>query len=182
MSDILANGTPKITAYFAFTATIVLYIYVIQKRACLPEVYGKYFVAASRCQSHLAAISEEGSLSQRYCLVLEELRIEAIRQVKRMNRMEGTTQAAPEQHQPTEQGSFMLGDALLDNQSMDAAMAMMGMFDESPSAMTNYTDLLVENSGGMGPIDFSQPTTDSFGWDQFASMVSLGLGNLDGFF
>jgi hypothetical protein len=115
-------------------------------------------------------------------LVLEELRIEAIRQVKRMNRMEGTTQTAPAQHQPAEQGSFMLGNAPLDNQSMDAAMAMMGMFDESPSAMTNYTDLLVENPGGMGPIEFSHPNMDSMGWDQFASMVSLGLGNLDGFF
>lgn len=147
----------------------------------MPEVYGKYFLAATRCQSHLSAISEEGSLSQRYCLVLEELRIEAIRQVKRMNRGAGGAQSAPEQQQPTEQGSFMLGDALLDNQSMDAAMAMMGMFDESPSAMTNYTDLLVENPGGAAGVDFAHSNMDLSGWDQFASMVSLGLGNLDGF-
>lgn len=168
----------KITAYFAFTATIVLYIYVIQKRACSPDVYGKYFVAASRCQSHLSAISEEGSLSQRYCLVLEELRIEAIRQVKRMHR----GSQAPLQHpQAQEQGSFMLGDGMLDSQSIDAAMAMMGMFDESPSAMTNYTDLLMENPGDATGVDFSYSNMDLSGWDQFANMVSFGLGNLDGF-
>ncbi|KAF4975536.1 hypothetical protein FZEAL_7682 [Fusarium zealandicum] len=69
-----------ITAYFAFTATIVLFIYVIQKRESPPEVYSSYLAAATQCQSHISAMAEKGSLSERYCLVLEELRVEALRQ------------------------------------------------------------------------------------------------------
>src|SRR5258708_5818836 len=63
----------------------MLYIYVIQKRESLPEVYSSYLSAATRCQSHISAIAEKGSLSERYCLVLEELRIEALRQTKSMD-------------------------------------------------------------------------------------------------
>ncbi|KAL4886616.1 fungal-specific transcription factor domain-containing protein [Aspergillus karnatakaensis] len=71
-----------ITSYFAFNATIMLYIYVIQNRAYPADTYKSYFSAASRCQSHLSAIAEKGSLSERYCLVLEELRVEATRQTR----------------------------------------------------------------------------------------------------
>ncbi|KAL4999146.1 fungal-specific transcription factor domain-containing protein [Aspergillus recurvatus] len=69
-----------ITSYFAFNATIMLYIHVIQSRALPVHMYGMYLSAATRCQSHLSAIAEKGSLSERYCLVLEELRAEAMRQ------------------------------------------------------------------------------------------------------
>ncbi|KAL5044124.1 hypothetical protein BDW71DRAFT_209534 [Aspergillus fruticulosus] len=69
-----------ITSYFAFNATIMLYIHVIQSRALPVHVYSTYLSAATRCQSHLSAIAEKGSLSERYYLVLEELRVEAMRQ------------------------------------------------------------------------------------------------------
>ena len=175
----LANSPLQITAYFAFTATIVLYIYVIQKRASPPEVYSKYFIAATRCQSHLLLIAEEGSLSQRYCLVLEELRVETLRQVKRMN--PGLMAPNGTDRQQQEQGHNALGQAggLMGHQGMDAALAM-GMFD-SPSTATNYTDLAVEHPGDAAAAGSSFYNMDFTGWDQFASMVSSGLGNLDGF-
>ncbi|QGI69985.1 hypothetical protein CEK26_002318 [Fusarium fujikuroi] len=69
-----------VTAYFAFTAAMVLYIYVIQKWASPPETYSEYFTAAVRCQSHMSTMVEKGSLSERYCFLLEELRVEALRQ------------------------------------------------------------------------------------------------------
>lgn len=42
-----------------------------------------YFVAAEKCQKQIANIAEDGSLTARYCLVLEELRLEAVRQTSR---------------------------------------------------------------------------------------------------
>ncbi|KAH8172182.1 fungal specific transcription factor domain-containing protein [Sarocladium implicatum] len=170
-----------ITAYMAFTATIVLYIYVIQKRASPPEVYSEYFIAAARCQSHLSSIAADGSLSQRYCLVLEELRVEALRQIKRMNPSLVPTNGTDDQNQQQNHGqtSLDVGNDISGVEGMDAAMAM-GIFDNSPSAATNYTDLLVNAGDGVG-AEFSFPAMEFSGWDQFAHMVSSGLGNLDGF-
>ncbi|CRG87099.1 Sugar transporter STL1 [Talaromyces islandicus] len=74
-----------VTTYFGFNATIMLYIYVIQECASPSDVYSSYLSAATRCQAHISAIAEKGSLSERYCLVLEELRVEALRQTKSTN-------------------------------------------------------------------------------------------------
>ncbi|KAK7429404.1 hypothetical protein QQZ08_003996 [Neonectria magnoliae] len=153
-------GAFWITAYFAFTATIVLYIYVIQKRASPPEVYSTYFAAAARCQSHISAMAEKGSLSERYCLVLEELRVEALRQAKRMH---------------PGLGANVMGGISHGNGVQNTTTVQM---DSSPSTATNYTDLLGETTidlDGMPSSAFS----DTSGWGQFASMVSSGLGNLD---
>ncbi|KAF5624466.1 hypothetical protein F52700_9635 [Fusarium sp. NRRL 52700] len=144
-----------VTAYFAFTAAMVLYIYVIQKWASPPETYSEYFTAAARCQSHMSTMVEKGSLSERYCFLLEELRVEALRQV---NRMHPNVFASLERHAQD--------NAFQSNIPMD-----------TPSDKTSYTDLMGENGldfNGISAVDFS-------GWSQFASMVSSGLGNLDTF-
>ncbi|KAM5381609.1 hypothetical protein ACJA88_004684 [Fusarium oxysporum] len=145
-----------VTAYFAFTAAMVLYIYVIQKWASPPETYSEYFTAAARCQSHMSTMVEKGSLSERYCFLLEELRVEALRQV---NRMHPNVFASLEGHAQ-------------DNAFQSNVIPM-----DTPSDKTSYTDLMGENGldfNGMSGVDFS-------GWGQFASMVSSGLGNLDAF-
>ncbi|KIX01896.1 uncharacterized protein Z518_07835 [Rhinocladiella mackenziei CBS 650.93] len=151
-----------ITAYFAFTANIVLYIYVIQKRASPPEVYSNYFSAATRCQSHISGIAEKGSLSERYCLVLEELRVEALRQTGRIH--------------PSITGLGGMDSHSQENGYQTTSAPM----DGNPSAATNYTDLM-----GEATINFNDMTgsalSDYSGWGQFASMVSSGLGNLDAF-
>ncbi|KAF5707780.1 hypothetical protein FMUND_10930 [Fusarium mundagurra] len=144
-----------VTAYFAFTAAMVLYIYVIQKWASPPETYSEYFTAAARCQSHMSTMVEKGSLSERYCFLLEELRVEALRQVNRMH-----------------------PNAFLEGHAQDNAFQSHVMPMDTPSDKTSYTDLMGENGGlnfnGMSGVDFS-------GWGQFANMVSSGLGNLDSF-
>ncbi|KAI1061067.1 hypothetical protein LB507_010121 [Fusarium sp. FIESC RH6] len=147
-----------VTAYFAFTAAMVLYIYVIQKWASPPETYSDYFTAATRCQSHMSIMVEKGSLSERYCFLLEELRIEALRQVNRM-------------HPSTNAFGTMDGHSR-ENEFQSNAIPM-----DTPSDKTSYTDLMGENGmdyNGMSGVDFS-------GWGQFASMISSGLGNLDVF-
>ncbi|KAJ4556006.1 hypothetical protein HRR78_001664 [Exophiala dermatitidis] len=151
------------TAYFAFTANIVLYIYVIQKRASPPETYAAYFAAATRCQTHISSIAEKGSLSERYCLVLEELRNEAIRQTERI-------------HHPMTAVDESDGQAQ-QNRPQSTAIPLDGQL----GASTDYTDLTADPT-----IDFSDipesAISDYSGWGQFASMVSSGLGNLDVFF
>lgn len=141
----------------------MLYIYVIQNRASSPEVYSHYFSAAIRCQSHISAIAEKGSLSERYCLVLEELRGEALRQTKHMNPSTAVSLEA-------------MGTHSQENGFQTNSMQM----DTSSSTATNYPDLM-----GGGAMDFDgMPTSGLSGysaWGQFASMVSSGLGNLDAF-
>lgn len=156
----------------------MLYIYVIQNRAYPAHVYSAYFAAATRCQSHLSAIAEKGSLSERYCLVLEELRVEATRQI---------TPAAAEssQVQPTDNAdtnAYQIPAPVLSLQQGQGQG-----HDESPHTIgTGYTDSL----DGGGGIDFSTDdanamaglglsVSDCSGWGQFTSMVSCGLGNMD---
>lgn len=146
----------------------MLYLYVIQKRTLPPEVYNTYFSAASRCQSHLSAIAAKGSLSERYCLVLEELRVEVLRQARR-----GQHQSAPTA--PVLAG---LEDPLQQNNNLPPSSVPT---DESRSAgAIDFTSSL-----GGPPIDFngmpSSAFSDNSGWGQFVSMVSSGMCNFDMF-
>ncbi|KAL2824335.1 hypothetical protein BJY01DRAFT_256479 [Aspergillus pseudoustus] len=174
----------------------MLYIYVIQNRAYPAEVYSSYFSAATRCQSHLSAIAEKGSLSERYCLVLEELRVEATRQTRSVpvhnqsqSHIPAPTATASHPHplsqtqsQPQPQGT----GTTFPTQHTGSQIPLV---NHSPGAATtsnsNYTDSLV-NDDGAAALDFETnmaglgfSDTDCVGWGQFTSMVSSGLGNLD---
>lgn len=156
-------------AYFAFTASIVLYIYVIQKRASPPEVYSDYFSAATRCQSHILNISEKGSLSERYWLVLEELRVEALRQTERMHQQQCMT------------GGEAMGSHSQEQQLLSASAAAAAAVDGNAVNSNNYADFIEDATIEFNDIPDSA-LSDYSGWGQFASMVSSGLGNLDIFF
>ncbi|CAI6335337.1 unnamed protein product [Periconia digitata] len=67
------------TQYYAFCAVVVLYVYRIQQGIVDPGKCQGYFTAGQRTQGVLENISESDCLSKRYCLVLEELRLEAAR-------------------------------------------------------------------------------------------------------
>lgn len=75
----------KFTSYFAFSAVVVLYVYIIQSRQSTSNSHEKYLRAAMRCQDQIFNIAEKGSLASRYCLVLEELRSEATKQSQLSN-------------------------------------------------------------------------------------------------
>ncbi|OAA68567.1 fungal specific transcription factor domain-containing protein [Niveomyces insectorum RCEF 264] len=70
------------TFYFGFSAVVVLYVYTIQEASSPPEVYQTFLDAASRCHDQLSRISGPESIGSRYCLVLEELQIEAKRKLQ----------------------------------------------------------------------------------------------------
>ncbi|KJR82997.1 transcriptional activator protein acu-15 [Sporothrix schenckii 1099-18] len=68
------------TMYFAFSAVVVVYVYVIQHQSAPQETYAAYLAAAVVCQGQIDRLAESGSLAQRYSLVLEELRLITLQQ------------------------------------------------------------------------------------------------------
>lgn len=155
----------------------MLYIYVIQESASPREVYSGYLSAATRCQSHISAIAEKGSLSERYCLVLDELRVEALRQTS-------STQQHQHQHQTTTGPAVMTPHSQSQPQLQETGFQPMSMpiYESSAADSVGYTGLAQDagidlNGSSISGFSFS----DSSGWDQFTSMVSSGLGNMDMF-
>ncbi|TDZ24417.1 putative transcriptional regulatory protein [Colletotrichum orbiculare MAFF 240422] len=65
--------------YYGFSAVVILYVHAIQHRAESPEVYLDCYHLASRCHAHIESIATKGSLMQRYGVVLQELRLEVLR-------------------------------------------------------------------------------------------------------
>lgn len=74
------------TQYYAFCAVVVLYIHRIQQGLGVKnnvEIEG-YYEKGVNCQKQLETVRDTDCLARRYCLVLEELRVEAERQSTRL--------------------------------------------------------------------------------------------------
>lgn len=139
----------------------MLYLYAIQKRADTPEVYSQYLSAAIKCQSQISNLAEEGSLLARYHHLLEELRLEAVRKTDRTRLLAVDPAVVPTQ--PALQSTSAATNDLLGEIEPDSASNAMlpptvGFDLAIPDLMSDFAD-----------------------WDEFASMVSSGLGNLDAF-
>ncbi|TGO63777.1 hypothetical protein BOTNAR_0096g00130 [Botryotinia narcissicola] len=152
------------THYFAFCAVVVLYVYTIQHRYHPREEYTKYFEAAVRCHSQISSKAKNESLAQRYSVVLEELRLEAITypQGQGVNHGSHATQ--------TERGSHSNRESLV----------------TAPNAVHEYGSggIAVARSidGADGDYIESSPsvTMDPLtGWGQFDSLVTGGVGGFD---
>ncbi|KAL0932261.1 finger protein [Colletotrichum truncatum] len=65
--------------YYGFSAVVILYVYAIQQRSEAPESYVECFRLASKCHAQIESIAVKGSLMQRYGVVLQELRLEVLR-------------------------------------------------------------------------------------------------------
>ena len=150
-----------IAAYFAFTASIVLYLYSIQQRKGTPEVYSQYLSAAIKCQSQISDIAEEGSLLERYRHLLEELRIEAVRQTDHDRCSAADTAVIASQSGIHKATASVASPAGISDQNFATDATMHSNINPDaaiPDLASGFAD-----------------------WDQFASMVSSGLGNLDAF-
>ncbi|KAL4746556.1 hypothetical protein BDW72DRAFT_210353 [Aspergillus terricola var. indicus] len=186
-----------ITSYFAFNATIMLYIHVIQSRALPFRMYSMYLSAATRCQSHLSAIAEKGSLSERYCLVLEELRVEAMRQAyqPRDAAGDGSFELANRERDRDNHSHTHVhfpGSSQTTFHSTALSQAQAGIpYDAQTSPhtiATSYSGSLDGSAVGFAPdpngneiqgLGLGLSPSDCPGWGQFTSMVSSGLGNMD---
>lgn len=58
---------------------VILYFYAIQQREEVPDAQMRYFRLASRCHAQIESIATKGSLMERFGVVLQELRLEVLR-------------------------------------------------------------------------------------------------------
>ncbi|KAF9875403.1 hypothetical protein CkaCkLH20_07223 [Colletotrichum karsti] len=147
------------TPYFAFSAAVILYVYTIQTKTSEPEeTFRPYYDAADRCQAQISKIAEPGSLTSRYCLILEELRAEATRHISSSN--PGNQIARTADHAA----------------AFDASVVDVGTDGRVPG-------MQLSADGAAGLADFNVSPSDSLadltGWGQFDSMVISGLSGLD---
>jgi hypothetical protein len=75
----------KFTPYIAFCAIVVLYIHTIQRRFDPADNWHPDFLAAEKCQTQLTSQADKSSLVQRYGIVLEELRQEVVKQIRKVH-------------------------------------------------------------------------------------------------
>jgi hypothetical protein len=160
----------QFTQYFAFCAVVVLYVYTIQQAHATNGKYRAQYKAAERCQEHIAGMSESGSLAQRYTVVLEELRLEAIKQTQRQQE---------ETHSRTHINSILqsdIADPRLNTQSgqsnalgennQDGLRISLDMFPMSdPAAFNN----------GPNSATPSSLIAELTSWGEFDSLVSLSV-------
>lgn len=159
----------QFTQYFAFCAVVILYVYTIQQAYSTDSKHQSHFDAAERCQRQIAIIAESGSLAQRYGVVLEELRLEAINQTQRhlelhsKNQIDSTLQSSipgphldVQQDQPSDLGVSRepgLQAAASTFPSPDPSA-----FDNDPNS-TTASSLIAEMTS----------------WGEFDSLVSLSI-------
>lgn len=126
---------------------MVLYVYAIQQSSSTTATYQVYLDAATKCQTQIAGFAGTESLAHRYCLVLEELRLEAVRHsVER-----GDASYARATFPAAGAGD----DALLNGN---------GDFDQFP--------MMDDGAGVLNPSP-SISLADMTSWGNFDSMVSL---------
>jgi len=153
------------TQYYAFCAVVVLYIYRIRQHLVTPGTCEGYFSAGQKCQRQLESVSETDCLARRYCLVLEELRLEAVRQVNK-------SQGAATIDTPTPFG-------------IDATSTLQQAFaDAAPSPSQNqysYANIPTPESAVFNPsfLPNSNIMADLTSWGQFDSLVTAGIGLFD---
>ncbi|KAI3394096.1 hypothetical protein diail_3220 [Diaporthe ilicicola] len=124
------------TSYYAFCAAVVLYVFSIQQKTSTPAVHDRHLSVATRCQEQMSMIAEEHSLARRYCLVLDELRKEAIRhsgQPRDDQAMGAANDADSQQFENLAAEEIALCDGLGQNHLTSDVNDMNG-FDASPGS------------------------------------------------
>jgi hypothetical protein len=155
---IFADSFIQFTQYFAFCAVVILYVYTIQQSHATDDKYRVYFNAAAKCQGQISALADSGSLAQRYSLVLEELRLEAIKQIQQQ--LEPQDRSAMNSTLRTN-----FSDTQLDIQhGQDAIDVPVDMFQMSGSAMFH---------SGPNETAPSSLRAELTSWGEFDSLVSL---------
>jgi hypothetical protein len=163
------------TQYYAFCAVVVLYIYRIRQHLLTPGQCEGYFAAGQKCQRQLESIGETDCLARRYCVVLEELRLEAVRQTS-SQRGSGSTGL------PLSSSSNGLAD-----QSQRDAMLQMPDTTSQNGASPDMTASFYNNVPptpestifNSNYLPSNSVMADLTSWGQFDSLVTAGIGIFD---
>lgn len=169
------------TQYYAFCAVVVLYIYRIQQGIVEPGKCEGYYAAGLRCQGVLSSISEADCLSKRYVLVLEELRIEAAKvrgparqqQQQQVQAQNATTPVSASAASPA------AGSGLTPNLSGNLGGSP-GFVDPYFGAGSNNMPTPDSTVLNTSFLPTSSIMADLTSWGQFDSLVTAGIGMLDG--
>ncbi|KAI0126109.1 transcriptional regulatory protein GAL4 [Xylariales sp. AK1849] len=145
------------TLYFAFSAVVVLFVHAIQQKSSPISSYQHYLEAATRCQTQISNIAEQGSLTQRYSLVLEELRREAIRQT---TGVDSTV-------------------SLLQPGSLQTSGTLENSVEELSSLMSQDGGQMFPGQAMNWNTSPSSSLADVTSWGQFDSLVTSGFGALE---
>ncbi|KAF1963861.1 hypothetical protein CC80DRAFT_396787 [Byssothecium circinans] len=188
IDDYSASGTQLVrafwfTQYYAFCAVVVLYVYRIQQHIVDPGKCEGYFSAGQRCQAVLEGISETDCLSKRYCVVLEELRLEAARRTTTTTSTdpaESATMTSPS-HAALTTSSHILAIPPLSSPQRDPSPASFSNLNApyygpavAPSLPTPESALFNQNFA-MSPNSIMADLTS---WGQFDSLVTAGMGGM----
>ncbi|KAF2195778.1 hypothetical protein K469DRAFT_744257 [Zopfia rhizophila CBS 207.26] len=166
------------TQYYAFCAVAILYIYRIQQHFINPGKCEGYFAAGQRCQAQLASISETACLSKRYTLVLEELRLEAVKQTQRLSGPQPPPSSPPSTNQeqlglPSASSSLHVSSSTLQNVDGSVGFGTSFLYESNIPPTPESAVFNLSSSSLM---------VDLTSWDQFDSLVTAGIGGFDGSF
>ncbi|KAH0420187.1 hypothetical protein CcaCcLH18_14143 [Colletotrichum camelliae] len=176
--------------YYGFSAVVILYVYAIQQRAEAPEKYSLCFQLASKCHSLYERNSVKGTLTQRYGVVLQELRLEVLRNNNYLastspiqaggnyNPSEAMTArnlpTATETYNTRASGQF---DDLHSRSNAATAQSLEEKFEN-----TTDDQLVNGQAGPVGSVDALDTGLFHISdWGQFDSLVTGGIGSLDAF-
>mgnify|MGYP001658112183 CR=1 FL=1 len=148
---------------------MVLYVYVIQHRSTPAQYLSQYLQMGEEAQKDLAQCGNLASFPQRYVVVLEELRKEALRLTNSpptFTAVGGVGHACGDLAQT---GHFESG-------SVSAAQATDSMRNYEQPASPEWIPNFVQDPS---PASY---LADMTGWSEFDSLVLTGLGELGHFF
>ncbi|KAI4664105.1 uncharacterized protein J4E79_003606 [Alternaria viburni] len=169
------------TQYYAFCAVVVLYIHRIQQGLGVKtkvECEG-YFEAGVKCQRQLETVSDTDCLAHRYCVVLEELRTEAVRQSGRLS----TPVADNASFQDTSLLSLPMSAPNPDSVAPAANLPPLMYssnnsnidISDSAAVFNNTNNNATNPTFSFDLLDWS----DFASWGQFEGLVTAGNGSFD---
>ncbi|EMD63810.1 hypothetical protein COCSADRAFT_161189 [Bipolaris sorokiniana ND90Pr] len=160
------------TQYYAFCAVVVLYIHRIQQGLGVKNNVQSegYYEKGVACQKQLETVRDTDCLARRYCLVLEELRVEAERQSTRLLSPVEAAGAQGTDEVPSSSTNLDTERPTLLPQPMPQPDAA------NQSSIPGLQDTLY-NPPVFGPDLFDW--SDLASWGQFEGLVTAGNGMYD---
>ncbi|KAF4467043.1 Glyoxylate reductase [Fusarium albosuccineum] len=152
--------------YQAFCAVVVLYTFTIRSRLDDGSTWQEYFKAAERCQSLITNIARADSLAQRFSVIMEEYRLEVLRQIQH-NPVSLPTMPTRNPYQQ-QQSDSVTNSRTLQEESSSMVPLPTAMFQSDASSWLSSGDQ--ENNS---PLDFM----DLPNWEQLDSLA-LDLGDI----
>ncbi|KAH8602909.1 fungal-specific transcription factor domain-containing protein [Bisporella sp. PMI_857] len=171
------------THYFAFCATLVLYVYVIQHISDEQNVCKRYLEMAQQCQDDLSTVGGKDSFAQRYGIMLEIFRLEALKQAQinpRRNLGLNASSVNDNSHAPIngdhEETPVFVN---IGSQRNMPARHVTAETRPEPGMENNYGR--DESEGRTDNVDHYS-FLEHTGWSEFDPLIAAGFGNLDSVF